>query len=253
MRVNIIGFLLINFFLCLGCAEVIVEVAHDSEIGKTPKGSIYPEKPPKIPPADQPRSCPATSRQTESIGQDTNYWCWAASAQTIMKFHDDQNRNFDQCDIVNRVYKNGQMSSGGVPFCCKQNPGPHTNPNLAYPISCWKNGWPEYAFNNFGMNWEWSPGFLSENSIRHQLCGVGPIIFILLYDGGGGHSYVVADAEEDNGELILWVIDHSWVTNENGVRSPLEPQRWTYQAYKEGEVNGWKLKHAFDYFDMEFP
>lgn len=182
-------------------------------------------------------ACATDRHETQAIAQETGVWCWAASAQAVMSFH---NAPIEQCTIVNKVANEGKRTDEGTPFCCKS-----TN---IYQSECQKNGLPEQAFNNFGFDWRWWNGPLQQEQVAGQICSNGPFIYILWYEGGGGHSLVVRDYQMINGEMWLWIHDHSYmVDNETGRRTPKPFKLRPYKEYAEGMYEGVQYTHAFDY------
>lgn len=254
MRSAITWVFLILFFLSLSCTAVKVEV----EYSEIPTSSLRLSKPPmdqnQLPKMDLtitpdtiglPNSCPAAGmvQKVKAIPQDTDVWCWAASAQTVIEAHDFP---IKQCDILERVYQDELTTN-----CCGD--------SGTFPGECWRNGWPEEAFNNFAFNWEWVKGPLRKDTLAGQLCENGPFIFVLLFEGGGGHTFVVKDLEYiknsnmDTGFLSLWVSDHAWVTDETddqNKRIPTDFQLWSYDAFVNGLWNGGRFTHGLDYVQI---
>ena len=132
---------------------------------------------------DQENSKVPSEAPVRAISQDTDVWCWAASAQTIMASH---GRDTPQCEMVNAIYAGGQQAADGRPLCCND---PNHTP-------CQQNGWPHQVFNEFNFEWKYVRGPLSPQNVEKQIDGNGPFIFVLLYAGGGGHSFVVKDYRE---------------------------------------------------------
>ncbi|MBA3965963.1 MAG: hypothetical protein H0X47_09330 [Nitrospirales bacterium] len=248
MRGAFLSLLIILFLLSLACTSVKVEVKYAE--GSTnafgqPKPPIDPNQLPKMDPKTigLPASCPAVGliQKVKAISQGTDVWCWAASALTIMEAHDTATQ---QCNIVNTVYQNDLTTN-----CCG-------NSATSPPSECWRNGWPEEAFNNYAFNWEWVEGPLREATLAGQLCSNGPFIFVLLFEGGGGHTFVVKDLEylkdgdTDTGKLFLWVYDHYGVTDDPNNLSPTDFQLWSYDAFVDGLWNGGRFRHALDYVQI---
>ena len=246
MRRALISLLIILFFLSLACTSVKVDVKYaegSTNAFDQPKPPVDPNQLPKRDPktiGDQP--CPAVGviQKVKAITQETEAWCWAASALTIMEAHDTTTH---QCNIVNTVYEDELTTN-----CCG-NGG-------AFPAECWRNGWPGEAFNNYGFNWEWVEGPLRESDLAGQLCLNGPFIFVLLFEGGGGHTFVVKDWEflkegaTGAGKLFLWVYDHYGVADGPNNLSPTDFQLWSYDAFVDGLWNGGRFRHALDYVQI---
>ena len=244
MRSAITRVFLILFLLSLSCTAVKVEV----EYSEIPTSSLRLSKPPmdqnQLPKRDPTtfEFCPAAdlSRKVAAIPQLTDAWCWVASTQTVMEAHE---ASIKQCDILERVYRDELTTN-----CCR-NGG-------TFPGECWRNGWPGEAFNNFAFNWEWVKGPLKKDTLAGQLCENGPFIFVLLFEGGGGHTFVVKeleyikDSRTNTGELFLWVFDHSWLTNDQNKRIPTDFQLWSYDAFVNGLWNGGRFTHGLDYVQI---
>ncbi|MCS6292495.1 MAG: hypothetical protein H8J66_05420 [Nitrospira sp.] len=190
-------------------------------------------------------SCRVHDREVEAIPQQTGVWCWAASAETIIKFHDADGkakRNTDQCNIVDTVLDGGTPSAkAGDSPCCKDK----------YGGRCQQNYLPGPALGAYGYNYRlWKKatlGSMPDDKIRGQLCDNGPFIFIVYYPGGGGHSLIVRDYDDAGDQIRLWVHDHSYVEDKNGNRNPTPFELWSYDAYVNGRWQGEAHEHPFDY------
>lgn len=173
--------------------------------------------------------CATNGKIVEAIKQDTPYWCWATSAQTIMKFH---GKSFDQCKIVTDV-KHGGQDFNGSPICC-ENPG---------RIDCLQNGWPENALDKFNFSFgTWSyitpnPGIPpSPKQVASQICDNGPFIYIVTYPGGGGHSFTVRKIRQVGNQILVDIFDHRF---NNFKEIP-------YQKFVEGWWDGARYTHDSD-------
>ena len=94
------------------------------------------------------------------------------------------------------------------------------------------------------------PGPLNEEHIFGQLCKTGPFIYVLKFDGGGGHSLVVKDSAYINGELFLWVHDHSWKDGTNPrIATPV--YRISYKDFVAGVWGTDNYIHDFDYVQIK--
>ncbi len=173
------------------------------------------------------------------IAQDADVWCWAASAESIMKTY---GTNKKQCQILNEV-------EGLTIDCC--------SPENEFNPICLENGWPHEAFNNprtsTKFDFEYIYGPLPMSKLFHVLCQYGPISFVIRMHGGGGHSFVVKDIEIEDGELFLLVHDHSWVVDDQGRRAA-EFKKWSYEAFAEGVwlgLDSTNSDHFVDYFEVK--
>jgi hypothetical protein len=171
-------------------------------------------------------SCPLRNRETAIIEQSTGSWCWAASAETVMSYHT-QSTYPNQCDIATEI---ARQRRGSAADCCADKDHP----------DCDRTGLPSWAFQEYGFNWKTVKGPLKREKLAGQICDNGPLIFILRYVGGGGHTFVVEDYEydEDTDDFSVWVYDHSW-----GGRYI----RWPYENYVSGRWEGKFHEHDVNY------
>lgn len=199
-------------------------------------------------------SCPTSNKEVAAIPQRTGTWCWAASAETVMRFHDtEEEMNLSQCNIVDTVYNGGDTTAKDEDTPCCLN---------IWDGNCQENGLPDFAFTRFGFAWKWwdvaRKGPLTPEEIKGQICQNGPFIMVLHYtrDGelsGGGHSVVVGDYEEEiDGNFYLWVHDHSSKveTKENEDRVPTPFELWSYDDYVKARWAGETHRHSFDYVQI---
>lgn len=255
---NRANYICIAILLCgsFACTAVDVEVVFERESESPPdvvrpKAPIDPKELPNAPvisggPNPGFQACPAQAnginRNAVATPQHTDVWCWAASAEMVMRAH---GTNVDQCGIVNRV-QNGHLTVAEKPWCCGE------NGNI--PVQCHTNGWPDQAFDAHGFNWDITNGALSKEKLMGQLCNVGPIIYVLLYPNGGGHSIVVKDYQKIDGEideeideeLVLWIHDHRWVGGTHP-RKATEIYPITYEEFRDGWWQERRYKHELDY------
>lgn len=195
-------------------------------------------------------------RELTNQHQETNVWCWAASAHTVIEYLKNQPNNpIKQCDLVQAVYRSQLMYEwgnwlktnppGGLgpPTCCMNMPEvelpPKTkNVEIAQDI-CYQNGWPEYVFfteefrTQFeGYDYDWTipyPHGLSWDEIVEEICADRPMISIILYAleiGGGGHAVVIGGYSElDDGSQWVHVYDPGYNTAEE------DSYLWPYDVY----------------------
>jgi len=252
--------LIISIMVFFGCTSVKISVAPTE---KNSGENLSSDTPPKSPivsaslPKLQvsmtsqggnreaiPPSCPAralVTQKAKATSQLTDVWCWATSAQMVMNAH---GTKVEQCSIVNLLENRvGQLSPSGGPFCCGDNNG-------IFPGVCHKNGWPHKVFDRYGYDWRYTNGPLSEEDVKGQLCETGPFIYVLLYEGGGGHSIVVKDYKVVDEELFLFVHDHRSIENTNP-REPIPIYEIPYEDYAEGIWKEVKHTHSFDYVQIK--
>jgi len=143
----------------------------------------------------------ATASQCESTGglgeevrpynQETASWCWATSAQIVLEFHKHVS---EQCRWVDRALSRDD--------CC----GPRDFLAVLNrwftdtPSACDQGGWPHWVFASSGFDYERirAPGSADSNewgayfdALKTQLCQNGPLISVIRWSEGGGHTQVV--------------------------------------------------------------
>jgi len=184
--------------------------------------------------------------------QETNVWCWAASAHTVIEYL--RQEPIKQCDLLQAVYR-GRLSyeweqlpktttaSLEPPNCCmsmlEDAPGSkEANVGMAQDI-CYQNGWPEFVFSTdefytsySGIEYDWSipyPHGLSWVEIAEEICADRPMIDVILYArelGGGGHAVVIGGYSElDDGSQWVHVYDPGYNTEEE------DSYVWPYDVY----------------------
>ena len=184
--------------------------------------------------------------------QETNVWCWAASAHTVIEYL--KNQPIKQCELLQAVYQ-GQLSYEWAqlpkastvnlesPTCCMNMPEdelpPRTkNVEVAQNV-CYQNGFPEavFATQDFyttfnGIEYDWSipyPHGLSWEEIVGEICADRPMISVILFArqlGGGGHAVVIGGYSElDDGSQWVHVYDPGYNTEEE------DSYIWPYDVY----------------------
>lgn len=139
-----------------------------------------------------------------------------------MKAHD---MGLEQCEIASTV------PSGNDPKdCCSG--------SEREEYKCSRNGRPETVFWAYEFPFKVITRPLEPDEISWQLCNNGPFIFLLLFEGGGGHSYVVSDYDTNGSGMYLWIIDHQ----------SHKKKRWSYDQFMTGAVAaGVNHEHDWDY------
>lgn len=146
------------------------------------------------------------------IGQKTDQWCWAASAEMIMKYN---GKNVDQCKQANDALRRTDCCLVPTPRACIE-------PGVAnYPIYGF-----EFTNTQYGVAQEM-------NDMIQQINSNLPFSFSWRWKGGGGHRMVISGySTEFNMVLVL----DPWPVN-NGER------RWiTYSSYAAGN----DYTHGYD-------
>ena len=162
MKTQTISLLALLLFAVSACTEVKVRVSvHQSDNSSGLTGT----------------NC-KLQRELRNQHQETNVWCWAASAHTVIEYL--KNEPIKQCDLVQAVYR-GQLpyeweqlpekasilTGLDSPTCCMKMPEddlrPQTkNVEVAQNI-CYQNDWPESVFDTEefyttfkGVRYDWS-------------------------------------------------------------------------------------------------
>lgn len=196
-------------------------------------------------------------RELRNQAQQTDYWCWAASAHTVIQYL--KQTPIQQCDIATAVFQSQLnaawptvKSPGGPslpdpniapPSCCMSTAvytGSATQENIKIAKEiCWKNGWPEDVFTTqqFHMNFEgyeydspytYSQG-LSWEEIVGEICADRPMISAILFTleyGGGAHVVVIGGYSElGDGSQWVHVYDPGYNTLED------DYYLWPYNVY----------------------
>ena len=184
--------------------------------------------------------------------QQTNVWCWATSAHTVIQYL--KNQSIKQCDLVQAVFKSQLNHDWGnlppastqgleLPNCCMnmpevEYPAKETNVQVAQR-DCYQNGFPEWVFRTEefyttfeGWEYDWSipyPHGLSWEQIVEEICADRPIISGILYSAemnGGSHAVVIGGYSElEDGSQWVHVYDPGYNTEE------ADSYLWSYEVY----------------------
>lgn len=158
--------------------------------------------------------CPLTrvTLPSEPVYQRKLPWCWIASAKMVMAFHKVPRR---QCELYNTAYQN-RLTIAGVTDCCAFD-SPETPDNTAPDpaslttgtFACLRTGWPDLALKRSGLDFSLRKNPLQWESLKNQLCGQRPFIFVVKFRGGGGHSQAVKGfVQAADGSRVVVVDDH---------------------------------------------
>ena len=155
--------------------------------------------------------------------QETDQWCWAASGQMIMAFH---NHDVSQCLQANNEFQRND--------CCVD----------SKPSACVRGGWPEFAKYDFDserlfgthLNWD---------QLREQIaCKKTPVAFSWRWLIGGGHMMVVRGYTTSQGVKTLF-INNPWPPLPEGAG---EQQIISYDEY----IAGTDHTHWDDFYNIKF-
>jgi hypothetical protein len=161
-------------------------------------------------------------RELRNHQQKTDYWCWAAAAQTVIEYVKQESLN--QCDLVQAVFgrdlvsatppidQTGDQASISIdadgnpivvslspptPHCCMVDEKKFIRPDDPWYIqkaaeACWKNGRADMVFDSpeFGMNYkkhdyDWDypgPQGLPWEEIVTEICEDRPIVSTIAHD-----------------------------------------------------------------------
>jgi len=146
-------------------------------------------------------------------------WCWAASAQMIMKSF---NVDITQCR---------QATDRFAPTPCCDSPTPD---------DCIKGNWPDFPKYGFTVK-HTTNAALSWDELRRQIgCRKVPIAFTWRWVGGGGHMMVASGYAVRNG--VKWVTVQDPAPVDMGGDLVEVP----YDVYVAGEDH----THWDDYYDV---
>jgi len=182
----------------------------------------------------------------EPIAQKFPLWCWAASAQMIMKYHGKDVPQENQVDD----YLNGQEYKIAreqylLNVLEQSVTGADTNQSIHVPPEL-VSGIPPVLpdFSRYGLRSEWR-WILEWTDLKNQINTNGPFGFSWCWisgtgliphpqdEPGGGHYMVAIGYREENGEKFVWIIDPTKIVLPNGEEVPPERELITYDEYKE--------------------
>jgi hypothetical protein len=155
--------------------------------------------------------------------QQADYWCWAASANMIMRHIDPRidTLSVRQCEQVNKRYE--------LKECCLS---PVTE-------TCDVVGWPEFTKYGFKVK-RTRKKALTWDELRHELSQGRPVAVSVKNNGnGGGHMMVAYGYYTINGTDMVLIAD-PWEPNV-GVLRPI-----SYAEYKTPHGK----QHWDDFFDI---
>lgn len=156
------------------------------------------------------------SRKTlrmELIGQKTDQWCWAATAEMIMHYH---GVNVDQCTQAN--------DSFGRQDCC----------NIHTPVACIQpshSNFDRYEFHEETIE------YLYLQEIIDQIDSNLPFAFSWKWKEGGGHQMNIAGYSSDFNMVLVY---DPWPVNRG-------EKRWiSYSSY----LSGHDYSHNYDIINI---
>ncbi len=172
-------------------------------------------------------SLPETSVLPAALtAQETNLWCWAASGEMIMDFHQ---HGVSQC-----LQANNELNR---PDCC----------SLIKPDLCIQGGWPEFDKYNFTFK-RTTDKELTWDQVREQIaCKRSPIAFSWHWVSNGfnngGHMMVIRGYTSVDGVNYVYVNDPWPPVPDSG-----EQRIITYDEYVSGSTHN----HWHDFYDIKY-
>lgn len=192
-------------------------------------------------------------RELRNQKQETDVWCWAASAHTVIEYL--KNERIDQWTLVDAVVRgklveawetaktqnkeNGKLLDPDCSMATAEF-GRIDQPNVKIARSiCQTNGWPEKVFDTekFSLHadispYDWTdpaPQGLSWDQIVAEICADRPMISAIHFApelGGGAHTVVIGGYNElEDGSQWVHVYDPGFNTLEE------DYYFWPYDVY----------------------
>ena len=106
--------------------------------------------------------------------QEKNQWCWAGTAQMIMKYK--TGATYSQCGMANYVRNYSTCCSSSAPSYCN------------YPTYLDENG---KLYTGYGFNRTVYSSYLSFSAVQAQINANRPFFWGWYWTGGGGHAMAV--------------------------------------------------------------
>lgn len=223
-----------------GSREPPPEGNRDSRTKRAPMGTAL--QPDFIVPTQYSRTsetqCAADKNMTRAVAQETGVWCWAASAEGVMSFHD---RELPQCETVTRVKAGDARDPNGSPLCCKDK----------WNGRCQRNGWTHEIFDKYHIAYKWWDMPFSQDAIRTEICRHGPFSYSIAYEEGGGHTFVIKRHIDEGEQMSLVVDSHEYFLDSQGNRIPEGFKKVSYWAYKEGWYGGTPNRVDYTYYSID--
>jgi hypothetical protein len=206
-------------------------------------------------------------RELRNQKQETDFWCWAASAHTVLAYIK-QEDSMKQCDLLNvAVGLEPKATDPNSLDCCKANyvsTDPVSTTGLATTLDpastdvCWVNGWPEQVFDRLPFKVlydppvKFDPAFqgpqgLEWHEIVTEICEDRPVITAVAFSGpgAGAHTVVIGGYKEmDDGTQWVQVYDPGYSTLEE------DYYVWSYEMYL-GDPGVYT--HIRDYKNISIP
>lgn len=152
--------------------------------------------------------------------QKLDQWCWAASAQMVLKY---RKQDVSQCLQANE-------RKLATHDCCPASP------------DCNRTGWPDVSFHNHKTFYSRLFGSaLPLPDLEEQIAvKKNPVVFSWKFTGGTGHMMVVVGYHTVLNEVFIDILD-PWAPNVGGSRKAI-----TYQEYVSDDGH----EHWDDFYDF---
>ena len=192
--------------------------------------------------------------------QETDFWCWAAAAHTVIAYLK-QDELMKQCDLLNAaVDLDPNNPLPDALNCCKATPDISPSDSKSTIESrnlCWINGWPEDVFERLPFTVLYdpisfdpgneNPQGLEWDEISTEICADRPIISAISYSGPsrGSHTIVIGGYKVlADGTQYVQVYDPGYSTLEE------DYYVWPYDIYL-GDPG--VFVHVRDYKNISIP
>lgn len=192
-------------------------------------------------------ACPSASKNKSlSVplkGQETHYWCWAASTQMTMNYIN-KKAKLDQCTIVQD--QNPNLLSGPYPTNCCADHGACT---MTSPPTTSAEFSPIYQRYKFTANINGLYQHLEWKDVKDQIyCKKKPFSYT-IEEAGNQHMVVVRGYKTSNsGVRFVRINDPLGICP--GLSCPGETRYITYEDYVGGLA--YTHKHINDHYDITY-
>jgi hypothetical protein len=133
--------------------------------------------------------------------QDQGNWCWAAATEMLMDNATGHNNQYEQCNIVNQVLRQGEEN--GRPYCCAHEDKCNKQRTLLEGLGVFN-----YECTNAGAGL-WGTGFLriARKAIMQEISCRKRMIAFMWSQPGTKHEMIIYAYNDSEKGLILSVYD----------------------------------------------
>jgi hypothetical protein len=199
-------------------------------------------------------------RELQNKKQETDFWCWAASAHTVIAYLK-QDDTIQQCNLLNYAVglDPNNVAADSLNCCKTTTPMSPSEPKSTTDsrIQCWRNGSPDMVFDRLPFTVTYEPIYfypsydgpqgLEWDEIATEICADRPFISAIAYSGpaGGAHMVVIGGYKElADGTQWVQVYDPGYSTLEE------DYYLWSYDVYL-GDPG--VFTHVADYKKISIP